>query len=678
MATSSTRRLVSALFALSTFFLLVLNVFEPLRITALGRFNTLTEAILLLLVVVVSELYLSRVPQPLRMQPPPSFSFVFATSLIFVAPNVVSVVALVVVSLGVGIFLKKHPVSLALDTLSISVIFGSMTSILSQYSKIYSEPTSAIALRHSPVVVGVILFATLVHVLLRAFFFAILRERNLSSALREAANVTAVGDLLLFTVGTLIAYQIAESTTFALLLIFIGLVVTHMVSNAVIDRTLQSIDPATGLYSRPHFEKLVVDQMDSTSSKRGMITLLLLQIDGVSAVENSLGAQMANGMIRSAALKVEKISRPQSIIASFGGGTFAIALFSKLAGDELLAYAEEVVHGIGVNIDVGGVPLACGANIGAASYPNDADNLVELIRRADYALYKAQRQKSSFVTYASDGDLPRPGRLALLGDLKDAIGTDQLFLAYQPKLSLQDGAVGGLEALIRWRHPKLGMISPGEFMPVAEQTDLMIPLTDWVLESALLQLSKWHASGLEVAVAVNASARNLHDLSFASRVDEAIRRSGVDPRWLEVEITESSVMADRSRSILTIERLRDIGVQISVDDFGTGYSSFDYLKNLPVNTIKIDSSYVTSMKSNERMRIIVKAIVNLARDLGLKTVAEGVETLDVLEDLGEIGCDMAQGFYISRPAPASEITNWMMIDRANRVAPVNIVPRQAR
>ncbi|MDA8026623.1 MAG: bifunctional diguanylate cyclase/phosphodiesterase [Actinomycetota bacterium] len=676
VAKSSTRRLVGALLLLSFAFLAILTVFEPPRLSLFGQVHVITEAAILLAIVAASELYLSRIPKPLRMQPPPSFAFAFATALVFVAPSIFSVVALVLVSLVVGLILQKQPISLALDTLAISVIFGSMASILSQYSKIYSEATSAIALQHSGVVVGAILFATAIHVLLRAFFFAIVRERNVTSALKEAANVAAVGDLLLLTVGTLIAYQLSESTTFALLLLFIGFVVTHMVSSATIDRMLQSIDPGTGLYSRPHFESLVVDQMGSGSSRKNLITLLMLQIDGVSAVENSLGSQMAIGMVRSAALKVERVSRPQSIVASFGGGTFAIALFNKLAGDELLAYAEEVVHEIGVNIDVGGVPLACGANIGAASYPNDADNLVELIRRADYALYKAQRQKSSFVSYSSDGDLPRPGRLALLGDLKDAIGTDQLFLAYQPKLSLQDGSVGGLEALIRWRHPKLGMISPGEFMPVAEQTDLMIPLTEWVIESALLQLSKWHAAGIKVAVAVNASARNLHDLSFASRVDEAIRRSGIDSRWLEVEITESSVMADRSRSILTIERLREIGVQISVDDFGTGYSSFDYLKNLPINTIKIDSSYVTSMMNNERMRIIVKAIVNLARDLGLKTVAEGVETLDVLEDLGEIGCDMAQGFYISRPAPAAEITNWMMIDRANRIAPVNFIPRQ--
>ncbi len=660
---------------LSVAFLSILVLLDLPHFEFFATSNVVVEVTFLLVAVAACELYLVRIPRQLRMQPPSSFSFAFATAAIYLAPSVISVLALVLISLIVGKVLRKHPVSIALDLLASSVIFGSMASILNQYSKIFSEATSVIALHHSSVIVATIVFATVVHVLLRAFFFAIVREKSMTRAIKEAASITAVGDLLLFTVGTLIAFQVLEGTTFSLLLVFIGLVVTHMVSSAAIDRMLQSVDPGTGLYSRPHFEKLIGDHMGSGSNRKSLITLLLLQIDGVSAVEDSLGSQMAVGMIRGAALKVEKVSGPQSIVASFGGGTFAIALFKKLSGDELLSYAEAVVHEIGVSIDLDGVPLACGANIGAASYPTDADNLVELVRRADYALYKAQRQKSSFVSYANDGDLPRPGRLALLGDLKEAIGTDQLFLAYQPKLSLKDGEVGGLEALIRWRHPKLGMISPGEFMPMAEQTDLMIPLTEWVLESALSQLSKWHEAGIDVAVAVNASARNLHDLSFASRVDEAIRRSGVDPSWLEVEITESSVMADRSRSILTIERLREIGVQVSVDDFGTGYSSFDYLKNLPINTIKIDSSYVTSMKNNERMRIIVKAIVNLARELGLKTVAEGVETLEVLQDLGEIGCDMAQGFYISRPAPAGEITNWMIIDRANRIAPVSFVPR---
>ncbi len=675
ITTKSTKKLAGVLTVLSVGFLLLLFFVEPPRFNTLLNSATLLKSLPLIAIVALSEFYVTRIPLTLRMQPPLSFSFVFATTLIYVAPSVPTVVVLVFVSVGVGLIAKKHPITLAIDTLSISVIFGTMASVLSQYSKIYAEPVAMIAPRHSQVVVGLILCSTLIHLLFRAFFFAIVRERNVSNSLKEAANGTLSGDLLLFTLGTLIAYQITEDTTFALLLVFIGVIVTHMVSNSSIERTLQSIDPVTGLYSRTHFEDLVIGQMGSSSSRKGTITLMLLQVDGVAAVESSLGGQMATGMIRSAAHKLGKISRPQSIVSSFGGGTFAIAFLSKLSGDELLAYAEQVVHEIGVNIDVGGVPLACGANIGAASFPGDAENLVELIRRADYALYKAQRQKCSFVSYSYDGDLPRPGRLSLLGDLKDAIGTDQLFLAFQPKLSLHDGSVGGLEALIRWRHPKLGLISPGEFMPVAEQTDLMIPLTDWVLESALSQLSRWHASGIYVGVAVNASARNLHDLSFASRVDEAIRRSGVDSKWLEVEITESSVMADKSRSILTIERLREIGVQISVDDFGTGYSSFDYLKNLPVNTIKIDSSYVTSMNSNERMRIIVRAIVNLARDLGMKTVAEGVETLDVLEELGSIGCDMAQGFYISRPAPSLEITNWMMIDRANRSAPVTMIPR---
>jgi len=230
---------------------------------------------------------------------------------------------------------------------------------------------------------------------------------------------------------------------------------------------------------------------------------------------------------------------------------------------------------------------------------------------------------------------------------------------YQPKVDLRTGDVTGVEALVRWQHPTLGLVPPDEFIGLAEHTDLIEPLTDAVLDLALAQLSLWHQQGIKLTVAVNGSARNLHDLSFPGRVETILRRHGVDPHWLELEITENTVVTDPVRTAIVLRSLRDMGVQLAIDDFGTGYSSLAHLRQLPVHIVKIDRSFVSDMLVRPEDGVVVRSIIDLAHNLGMTTTAEGVEDSGVLESLTLSGCDGAQGYVIARPTPPADLTPWL-------------------
>jgi len=247
----------------------------------------------------------------------------------------------------------------------------------------------------------------------------------------------------------------------------------------------------------------------------------------------------------------------------------------------------------------------------------------------------------------------------LLGDLEHAIAEHQLVLHYQPKVDLATWRVIGVEALIRWQHPRVGLIMPGDFMPLAEQTDLMAPLTAYVLAEALEQCSRWHDEGFPLTVAVNGSARNLSDVEFPELVRTLLRTAGVAAPWLELEITENALLTERGRARGVLEALRDMGVSLAIDDFGTGYSSLRNLRDLPIDRIKIDRSFVTDMTGNDGDALIVASTVDLAAKLGLTSIAEGVEDAGVWRQLGELGCNVAQGYWIARPASGAALSDWL-------------------
>jgi EAL domain-containing protein (putative c-di-GMP-specific phosphodiesterase class I) len=299
------------------------------------------------------------------------------------------------------------------------------------------------------------------------------------------------------------------------------------------------------------------------------------------------------------------------------------------------------------------------ASIGVAVSADHESDVDTLLQRADVAMYVAKQEHAGATAYAPELDVNSPRRLALLADLRHAIDERALSLHYQPKVELASGEVRGVEALVRWNHPELGPIPPIEFVPLAESTALIHPLTTFVLETALRQQREWHDRGYDLSMAVNLSARSLLDVGLPLQISALLTAHGVEPARLVLEITESTLMTDPARALRVLDALDALGVRISIDDFGTGYSSLARLKDLPVHELKIDRAFVTSMQTIHSDAVIVRSTIDLARNLGLAVVAEGVEDRSVLNELGDLGCDAAQGYYLSRPVPPAELLVWL-------------------
>ncbi|HZR45913.1 MAG TPA: GGDEF domain-containing phosphodiesterase, partial [Candidatus Manganitrophaceae bacterium] len=306
-----------------------------------------------------------------------------------------------------------------------------------------------------------------------------------------------------------------------------------------------------------------------------------------------------------------------------------------------------------------GIPIAVETSIGIALYPDQGTDPDTLIQRADVAMYAAKSSGSGHLLYVPELDRFNPQRLALMAELRQAIEQDQLLLHYQPKIRLNDRKVFGVEALVRWRHPQRGTILPDQFIGPAEQTGLIHPLTRWVIQTAIGQCTALQEEGFAITVSANLSARNLLDPKLPETMAALLRSGGVGPEQIEFEITESVIMADPARAQETLVRLHEMGIRSSIDDFGIGYSSLSYLQNLPVDQIKVDKSFVMHMTKNKGDAKIVHSTIELAHNLGLEVVAEGVETEEILDWLTEMGCDAAQGYFISKPLPPEDLTRWI-------------------
>jgi EAL domain-containing protein (putative c-di-GMP-specific phosphodiesterase class I) len=291
--------------------------------------------------------------------------------------------------------------------------------------------------------------------------------------------------------------------------------------------------------------------------------------------------------------------------------------------------------------------------------PEHGEDADTLLRRADIAMYAAKRAHGGFAFYQPEQDDHTLDRLLLAGELRHAIENDQLVLHYQPKASFATGCVSHVEALVRWNHPQRGLVPPDQFIPLAEQTGLIRPLFLWVLNDALRQCSVWRQEGIGLHVAVNLSMRNLQDPRLPDTLVNLLSRWNLEPAWVELEITESTLAADPERAMKILTRFSTLGMRIAIDDFGTGYSSLAYLKRLPVDEIKIDKSFVLGMVNDENDATIVRSTIDLGHNLGLKVVAEGVEDQATWDLLTAWGCDLAQGYFLSRPLPAPDFVAWL-------------------
>ena len=346
--------------------------------------------------------------------------------------------------------------------------------------------------------------------------------------------------------------------------------------------------------------------------------------------------------------------RPGDTVARLGGDEFGLVLRNVTDPDRALHRLREVID---QEIELSGLPVSIQASIGYAMAPSDGSDADELLQRADVAMYAAKSTQSGVRRYDEDQKQFDAASLSLVAELRHAIPDGQLELHYQPKASLPTGGVEAVEALVRWRHPKLGLLSPDCFLPLAEQTDLIDRLTDWVLERALTEIKETGGPGLTVAV--NVSARNLAKDDFAARVLETLQRTDMPADRLVVEITETALMADPERAAIGLGRLSAAGVRISIDDFGRGNTSLGYLASLPVHELKIDRSFIHDIDANQAHSAIVRSIVELGHNLSLQVVGEGVETDDVLDALESAGCDVAQGFLLARPMPIGQLEGWL-------------------
>jgi len=301
-----------------------------------------------------------------------------------------------------------------------------------------------------------------------------------------------------------------------------------------------------------------------------------------------------------------------------------------------------------------------GASIGIVSYPINGTDMNTLLRRADVAMYTAKRANLGFALYDERDDQHSAERLSLMSELRQAVERDELKLYYQPKVDLATRSVKYVEALVRWDHPTRGFISPDEFIPFAEQTGYIKVISRWVIDRAVRQCGLWRAMGLELDVSINVSARDLINSGLPETVDRILKKYDVSPRWIWIEITESAILDDPNHAIETLDRLHALGVRLSVDDFGTGYSSLSYLKRMPVDELKIDKSFVIGMADDGDDEIIVRSTIDLGHNMGLKVVAEGVESEAMLERLKVLRCDLAQGFHVSRPLPPEDLERWLV------------------
>ena len=467
---------------------------------------------------------------------------------------------------------------------------------------------------------------------------------------------------------------IANQTRQTLLFVCLGLLVLwagllslvltasrRLRAQSALNRRLASHDALTGLPNRTLLADRGAKALQASARSGHRVGVMLLDLDKFKEVNDTLGHHNGDLLLQQAAGRLTGVLRAGDSAARLGGDEFVVLLPDLASAVEAVEVAQRIIAAFTVPFLVDAISLEMEVSIGIAISPDHGTNIDTLLQHADIGMYDAKGSRAGLAVYAAETDARTRGRLGLLSQLRTGVNDPtQLVVHYQPKADMLTGEVRGVEALVRWQHPTDGLILPADFIPLAEQSGLIHPLTEHVLTQALTQICEWDKAGLTLPVAVNVSTRCLLDTNFPSLVSRLLREHHVSARQLELEITESAVMADPDKAISVLENLRRLGVSLTVDDFGTGYSSLSRLKALPVQQLKIDKSFVTNMNEGSPDAAIVKSCIELGRNLGLTVVAEGVETPHVWHQLTNLGCDQAQGYYLATPMPADLLWGWMI------------------
>jgi diguanylate cyclase (GGDEF)-like protein len=444
-----------------------------------------------------------------------------------------------------------------------------------------------------------------------------------------------------------------------------GLVIALFVSRQAQLAVQALYDPLTGLPNRSLLQDRLEQAIVQSKRAKRPFAVALMDLNRFKEVNDTLGHDVGDELLREVAARLKRVLRAEDTVARMGGDEFVVVLHD-LTEDDVPAFCDKLLCSLGAQFTWGSQSIDIGASIGISLYPAHADDPGSLVRFADIAMYAAKRTGKGYALYGPEQERVSVGDLSLKSELRRAIQADELCLHYQPKVSHDCGRIVGLEALVRWNHPRRGLLPPDQFIRHAEESGLIVFVTHWVLKAALSQLADLHARGHALDMAVNLSSHCLRSEDLPVVVGDLLAASGMAAEYLTLEITESAIMSNDIEVLANLDELDRMGVMISIDDFGTGYSSLAHLKRLPVDEIKIDKSFVIDMEEYDNDAVIVRSTIDLAHNLGLKVTAEGVETERAWDVLATLGCDHFQGYHMSRPLAVEELLEWLD-DRA-RVA----------
>ena len=438
----------------------------------------------------------------------------------------------------------------------------------------------------------------------------------------------------------------------------LGLVLLDVTAHHLGSRHQPRQDALTGIGNREAFLELLRDALDRAAANDTRLAVVVLDLDRFKEVNDTLGHAQGDVLLSQVSKRLAAPSITTHQVCRVGGDEFALLVEPTF--ESLDAIAAQIASTFAAPFPIGRLAIRATASLGVAAWPDHGDDADDLMRKADVAMWSAKASGRGVAVYRAEDDRYNLRRLTLQSDLRDAIDHGDLALHYQPKLEIATQRVVGAEALVRWTHPEFGAVSPGEFVPIAEDCGLIGALSHWVLDESARQLREWQLGGIDIDVSANISTRNLYDPRLVRWLTEVFDTHKVAPGQLTLELTETQMAEDLPMARQIFRRLQAIGAELSIDDFGTGYSSLSYLSKLPLDELKIDRSFVLELESEQGVAV-VQTIIGLGHELGLRVVAEGVESVEMLDTLEDLGCDVVQGHHVSHPLPADEFADWMAL-----------------
>jgi diguanylate cyclase (GGDEF)-like protein len=450
---------------------------------------------------------------------------------------------------------------------------------------------------------------------------------------------------------------------FGLVLVIFQYLIGELLTSKRRSDKLQRIattDELTGLGNREQFHAVIGQRIAAAQESDARFAVLLMDLDRFKEINDTLGHHYGDVLLKDLGPRLSAAIGEGGFVARLGGDEFGILLAEDTDDVAVLdVVMTRMFKSVSEPFMIDELSLEVGASVGVARFPQDGEDSHALLRCADIAMYAAKETQTEYKIYTAEQNQHSKRRLGVLSGIRHALVQDEIVVHYQPIIDLDQMRVRGAEGLVRWQHPEHGLIPPGAFVQTVEQTGLIGPLTRHVLERSIAECAAWRKDGREMSVAVNLSVRNLLDRDLPKEIERLLSAYGLPPEALQLEITESMIMSDPERALSTVSRLSGLGARLSVDDFGTGYSSLANLRKMPIDELKIDRSFVSPMLRNESDLIIVRSTINLGHDLGLNVIAEGVEDNPTLEQLAVLGCDLAQGYHVSKPMPADAFNNWL-------------------